>query len=134
MLNHLLTFAIFLIIGIEIRDGLTHAKAAILPSLAALGGMVFPALIFLLIAQEKSAWAVVMPTDVALAIGALSLLGSRVNPAVKLFLMTLAVADDFFSLIAIGIFYRNDLDISSAFYTIGAALIGLAIYPLVSHS
>ncbi|CAN2205077.1 Na+/H+ antiporter NhaA [Candidatus Nanopelagicaceae bacterium] len=124
MLNHFLTFAIFLIIGIEIRDGLAHAKAAILPSLAALGGMVFPALIFLLIAQEKSAWAVVMPTDVALAIGALSLLGSRVNPAVKLFLMTLAVADDFFSLIAIGIFYRSDLDISSAFYTIGAALIG----------
>ncbi len=124
MLNHFLTFAIFLIIGIEIRDGLAHAKAAILPSLAALGGMVFPALIFLLIAQEKSAWAVVMPTDVALAIGALSLLGSRVNPAVKLFLMTLAVADDLFSLIAIGIFYRSDLDISSAFYTIGAALIG----------
>ena len=124
MLNHLLTFAIFLLIGIEIREGLTHAKAAILPSLAALGGMIFPALIFLAIAPEKSAWAVVMPTDVALAIGALSLLGSRVNPSVKLFLMTLAVADDFFSLLIIGIFYRNDLDISSAFYTIGAAAIG----------
>jgi NhaA family Na+:H+ antiporter len=124
VLNHLLTFAIFLVIGIEIRDGLAHAKAAILPSLAALGGMVFPALIFLSIAHEKSAWAVVMPTDVALAIGALSILGSRVNPAVRLFLMTLAVADDFFSLVAIGIFFRRDLDISSAFYTVGAALIG----------
>lgn len=124
MLNHSLTFAIFLIIGIEIRDGLAHVKSAILPTLAALGGMIFPAFIFLVIAQEKSAWAVVMPTDVALAIGALSILGSRVNPAVKLFLMTLAVADDFFSLVVIGIFYRSDLDISSAFYTIGAALIG----------
>lgn len=124
MLNHLLTFAIFLVIGIEIRDGLTHAKAAILPSLAALGGMIFPATIYLIIAAEKSAWAVVMPTDVALAIGALSILGSRVNPAVKLFLMTLAVADDFFSLVVIGIFFRNDLDISSAFYTLGAATIG----------
>ncbi|CAN2205947.1 Na+/H+ antiporter NhaA [Candidatus Nanopelagicaceae bacterium] len=124
MLNHLLTFAIFLIIGVEIRDGLAHAKAAILPSLAALGGMIFPAIIFISIAAEKTAWAVVMPTDVALAIGALSLLGSRVNPAVKLFLMTLAVADDFFSLLVIAIFYRSDLDISSAFYTIGAALIG----------
>ena len=132
MLNHILTFAIFLVIGIEIRDGLTHAKAAILPSLAALGGMVIPALIFLVIADETSAWAVVMPTDVALAIGALSLLGSRVNPSVKLFLMTLAVADDFFSLLVIGIFYRNDLDISSAFYTIGAATIG-ALLPYRDH-
>lgn len=124
MLNHLLTFAIFLVIGIEIRDGLAHVKAAILPSLAALGGMIFPALIFLALSQDNSAWATVMPTDVALAIGALSLLGSKVNPAVKLFLMTLAVADDFFSLVVIGIFFRDDLDISSAFYTIGAAIIG----------
>jgi NhaA family Na+:H+ antiporter len=124
VLNHFLTFAIFLIIGVEIREGLNHPKAAILPSLAALGGMVFPALIFLTIAHEKGAWAVVMPTDVALAIGALTLLGTKVNPAVKLFLMTLAVADDFFSLIAIGVFYRSDLDLSSAFYTLGAAAIG----------
>lgn len=124
VLNHLLTFAIFLVIGIEIRDGLSHAKAAILPSLAALGGMVFPALIYLATAPEKSAWAVVMPTDVVLAIGALSLLGRRVNPSLKLFLMTLAVADDFFSLVVIGLFYRSDLDISSAFYTLGAAGIG----------
>jgi NhaA family Na+:H+ antiporter len=129
VLNHLLTFAIFFIIGVEIREGLSHFKAAILPAIAALGGMAFPAVIFLAIAKEKAAWAVVMPTDVALAIGALALLGSRVNPAVKLFLMTLAVADDFFSLMVIGIFYRSDLDISSAFYTIGAALIG-ALLPL----
>ena len=127
MLNHFLTFAIFLVIGIEIRDGLSHVKAAVLPAIAALGGMVFPALIYLVIGSEQSAWAVVMPTDVALAIGALSILGSRVNPAVRLFLMTLAVADDFFSLIAIGIFFRSDLDISSAFYTIGAAVIGALI-------
>ena len=127
MLNHFLTFAIFLVIGIEIRDGLSHVKAAVLPAIAALGGMVFPALIYLVIGSEQSAWAVVMPTDVALAIGALSILGSRVNPAVRLFLMTLAVADDFFSLITIGIFFRSDLDISSAFYTIGAAVIGALI-------
>ena len=73
MLSHLLTFAIFLVIGIEIRDGLSHAKAAVLPSLAAVGGMVFPAAIFLAIGINTQAWAVVMPTDVALAIGALSL-------------------------------------------------------------
>jgi NhaA family Na+:H+ antiporter len=124
VLSHLLTFLIFALIGLEIREGLAHLKAAILPTLAALGGMLAPALIYITIATEKSAWAVVMPTDVALAIGALSLLGRRVNPAVRLFLMTLAVADDFFSLVVIGIFFRSDLDISSAFYTIGAAIIG----------
>jgi NhaA family Na+:H+ antiporter len=124
MLDHLLTFAIFLMIGVEIRDGLSHLRQALLPICAALGGMIFPALIFIAIATDKSAWATVMPTDVALAIGALSLLGRRVNPAVRLFLMTLAIADDFFSLVVIGIFFSGDLEISSAFYTLGAAAIG----------
>jgi NhaA family Na+:H+ antiporter len=132
MLSHLLTFAIFLVIGIEIRDGLSHAKAAVLPSLAAIGGMVFPAAIFLAMGTNAHAWAVVMPTDVVLAIGALSLLGSKVNPAVRLYLLTLAVADDFFSLVIIGIFFRNDLEISSAFYTLGAAAIG-ALLPYRAH-
>ncbi len=127
MLNHLLTFFIFFLIGIEIREGSTHLKSALLPTTAALGGMVFPAIIFLALSPERAAWAVVMPTDVALALGALALLGRRVNPAVKLFLMTLAVADDFFSLLVMAIFYRNDLDLSSAFYTLGAAAIGVAI-------
>ena len=131
MLTHLLTFAIFLVIGIEIRIGLANVKSAVLPSLAALGGMLTPALIFLSVSSNTAPWAVVMPTDVALAIGALSLLGSRMNPSVKIFLMTLAVADDFFSLVAIGLFYRSDLDLASAFYTIGAALIG-ALLPLRS--
>ena len=132
MLNHLLTFAIFLLIGIEVRDGLAHAKQAILPSSAAVGGMVLPAAIFLIIGVNQAAWAVVMPTDVALAIGALSLLGAKVNPSVRLFLMTLAVADDFFSLVVIGIFFRNDLDLASALYTLGAAGIG-AVLPFRSY-
>jgi NhaA family Na+:H+ antiporter len=132
VLIHLLTFAIFLLIGIEIREGLAHPKAALLPAIAALGGMIVPAIIFLLVSDNSHPWATVMPTDVALAIGALSLLGSRVNPSVKLFLMTLAVADDLFSLFAMGIFFRDDLDISSAFYTIGAALIG-ALLPYRSQ-
>jgi NhaA family Na+:H+ antiporter len=127
VLNHLLTFAIFLLIGIEIRSGADNAKAAVLPSLAALGGMVLPAAIYLALGVHREAWAVVMPTDVALAIGALSLLGSTINPSVRIFLMTLAVADDFFSLVVIGIFYRSDLNLSSAFYTLGAAAIGVLL-------
>lgn len=124
MLNHLLTFAIFLVIGLEIRDGVKSATSAVLPAIGALGGMVTPAILYILFSSERSAWATAMPTDVALAIGALSLLGARVNPAVRLFLLTLAIADDAFSLLVIAIFFHNDLDLSSAFYTLGAAAIG----------
>jgi NhaA family Na+:H+ antiporter len=125
MLSEVLTFIFFLLIGLEIREGLQKPKDAILPTISALGGMIFPALIFLLLIPGSQAWAVAMPTDVALAIGALSILGKRVNPAVRLFLLTLAVADDFFSLVVIGIFFSDDLRLASAIYTLGAATIGL---------
>ena len=127
MLSEVLTFIFFILIGLEIREGLNKPKDAILPALAALGGMLLPALIFIALIPGSSAWAVAMPTDVALAIGALSILGKRVNPAVRLFLLTLAVADDFFSLLVIGIFFRDDLHLASAIYTLGAAAIGLLL-------
>ncbi|CAN2239525.1 Na+/H+ antiporter NhaA [Candidatus Planktophila dulcis] len=127
MLSEVLTFIFFILIGLEIREGLNKPKDAILPALAALGGMLLPALIFIALIPGSSAWAVAMPTDVALAIGALSILGKRVNPAVRLFLLTLAVADDFFSLLVIGIFFRDDLHLDSAIYTLGAAAIGFLL-------
>ena len=127
MLSEVLTFIFFLLIGLEIREGLQKPKDAILPAISALGGMIFPALIFLLLIPGSQAWAVAMPTDVALAIGALSILGKRVNPAVRLFLLTLAVADDFFSLVVIGIFFSDDLHLASAIYTLGAATIGFLL-------
>jgi NhaA family Na+:H+ antiporter len=127
MLSEVLTFIFFLLIGLEIRKGLDKPKDALLPALSALGGMIFPALIFLALNPHSTAWAVSMPTDVALAIGALSILGKRVNPAVRLFLLTLSVADDLLSLIVIGIFFRSDLQLSSAIYTLGAATIGLIL-------
>jgi len=127
MLNEVLTFVFFVLIGLEIREGLNKPKDAILPALCALGGMIFPAAIFQLLVNDSSAWAVAMPTDVALAIGALSFLGKRVNPQVRLFLLTLAVADDFFSLLVIGIFFRDDLHPDSAIYTLGAATLGFVL-------
>jgi NhaA family Na+:H+ antiporter len=127
MTSEILMFIFFLLIGLEIQEGLDKPKQAILPTLCALGGMVVPALIFKVIFSESHAWAVVMPTDVALAIGALSLLGRKVNPAVRLFLLTLAIADDFFSLVIIGIFFREDLHLASAIYTLGAASIGFLL-------
>ncbi len=127
MLSEVLTFIFFILIGLEIREGLNKPKDVILPALAALGGMIVPALIFIAMIPGSDAWAVSMPTDVALAIGALSILGKRVNPAVRLFLLTLAVADDFFSLVVIGIFFRQDLHLASAIYTLGAASIGFLL-------
>ena len=127
MLSEVLTFIFFILIGLEIREGLNKPKDAILPALAALGGMLLPALIFIALIPGSSAWAVAMPTDVALAIGALSILGKRINPAVRLFLLTLAVADDFFSLVVIGVFFREDLHLASAIYTLGAAAIGFLL-------
>jgi NhaA family Na+:H+ antiporter len=127
MLSEVLTFIFFILIGLEIREGLNKPREAIVPAVAALGGMLFPALIFIALIPGSSAWAVAMPTDVALAIGALSILGKRVNPAVRLFLLTLAVADDFFSLVVIGIFFRNELHLASAIYTLGAAAIGFIL-------
>ena len=127
MFSEILTFLFFLLIGLEIREGLNKPKEAILPALCALFGMVFPALIFVAIQRGSNAWAVAMPTDVALAIGALSILGKRVNPSVRLFLLTLAVADDFFSLLIIAIFFHKDLHLASAIYTLGAAAIGFLL-------
>ena len=126
-LSNILTFTFFILIGLEIREGLNKPKEIIFPSLCALSGMIFPALIFIALQTGANAWAVAMPTDVALAIGALSVLGKRVNPSVRLFLLTLAVADDFFSLVVIGIFFRKDLHLASAIYTLGAATIGLIL-------
>ena len=127
MLSEILTFVFFLLIGLEIRQGLNRPREAALPALCALFGMLFPALIFISLQRDGSAWAVAMPTDVALALGALSVLGKRVNPSVRLFLLTLAVADDFFSLLVIAIFFHKDLHLASAIYTLGAAAIGFLL-------
>jgi NhaA family Na+:H+ antiporter len=127
VLSEILTFIFFVLIGLEIREGIQRPKNALLPAISALGGMLVPALIFALLVPGSPAWAVSMPTDVALAIGALSILGKRVNPAVRLFLLTLAVADDFFSLVVIGIFFTDSLDLASAIYTLGAAAIGFVL-------
>ena len=125
MLSEVLTFIFFVLIGLEIRQGLKRPKEILFPALCALSGMVFPALIFWALHRHSSAWAVAMPTDVALAIGAISILGKKVNPAIRLFILTLAIADDLFSLFVIGIFFRSHLNLGSSVYTLGAAAIGI---------
>ena len=127
----LLISIFFLFVGIEITATLSHPKQILLPAFAALGGMIFPASAFLLLSPGNQAWATAMPTDLALALGVFALLGKRANPAVRIFLLTLAVADDLFSLIVLAIFYGDQLDIAHSASTLGAAGLGalLALIP-----
>jgi NhaA family Na+:H+ antiporter len=117
----------FLFIGLEITSTLSHPKQIVLPTFAALGGMVVPAAIFLALKPDSPAWATAMPTDLALALGVFALLGKGANPAARIFLLTLAVADDLFSLIVLAIFYGDKLDIAHSASTLGAAAIGAAL-------
>jgi NhaA family Na+:H+ antiporter len=119
----------FFLVGLEIKHGLRDFRSAVVPIFAAMGGMIFPAFIYLALNPGSHVWATSMPTDIALALGVLSLLGKRVQPEVRLFLLTLAIADDLFSLVVLGIFYGDDLHPEKAITTLGAAALGV-ILPL----
>ncbi|MDC9726296.1 MAG: Na+/H+ antiporter NhaA [Candidatus Thioglobus sp.] len=107
----------FFIIGLEIKreilvGELSNIKVAILPILAAIGGMVFPALIYLGInANEVGAggWGIPMATDIAFAISVLVLLGKRVSTALVAFLVALAIVDDLGAVLVIAIFYTDQI-------------------------
>jgi NhaA family Na+:H+ antiporter len=125
----------FFLVGLEIKREFAEGefknpKNAALPVFAALGGMALPALIFATLnssGSASSAWAVAMPTDIALALGALALLGSRIDSSLKIFLLTLAIADDLFSIIILGIFYSSGISAIKIASTIGAVLLALAL-------
>lgn len=129
MFINLLIAIFFFQVGLEIRHGLKDFKSVIVPIVAALGGMIFPAFIFLVLNPNSHVWATAMPTDIALALGVLSLLGNRVHPQARIFLLTLAIADDLFSLMILGAFYGDDLNPEKALSTLGAAALG-ALLPL----
>jgi NhaA family Na+:H+ antiporter len=106
----------FFVIGLEIKREVTSGhlstrKSITLPLFGAVGGMVVPALTYLLIAGsvEPRGWGIPMATDIALAVGVLSLLGSRVSPAIRAFLLGLAVVDDIGAILVIAIFYSTNV-------------------------
>lgn len=105
----------FLLVGLEIKrevlvGELSSFKKALLPAVAALGGMFFPALIFLFFnynSQWLSAWAIPMATDIAFSLGILILVGKRVPTSLKLFLVSFAIVDDIGAVIIIALFYTE---------------------------
>jgi NhaA family Na+:H+ antiporter len=117
--NDALMAIFFFVVGLEIKRELVHGelrdpKKAALPAIAALGGMLFPAGIFMLLNAGGAGfdgWGVPMATDIAFAVAVVSLVGSRVPPAAKVFLLTLAIADDIGAIVVIAVFYTSDLSL-----------------------
>ena len=134
-INDLLMAIFFLLVGLEIKREVVmgelsdRAKVA-LPAIAALGGMVVPAAIYAWINWDDPVgirgWAIPSATDIAFALGVLSLFGQRVPVGLKIFLMTLAVLDDLGAIVIIALFYTNDLSIQSLLLA-GLCVAGLLV-------
>jgi NhaA family Na+:H+ antiporter len=119
IVNDGLMTVFFLVVGLEIRrelhDGaLADARRAIIPVMAALGGVVAPALIYLALSgneELRRGWAVPTATDIAFAVGVLTVLGKRVPHPVRVLLLALAVIDDVIAILVIAFFYSSGIDL-----------------------
>jgi len=132
VINYGLMTIFFFVVGLEIKRELTSGnlskmRQAAAPFFAALGGMLFPALIYLAIAggTAPEGWAVPVATDIALAVGVLSLMGSRVSQGLKAFLLALAVIDDIGAILIIAIVYSTGVIFS--WLAAGAAAIAFTL-------
>ncbi len=136
----------FLLIGLELereiyQGELSSIRNAALPMFGALGGMLFPAGIFLMLnygTETQAGAGIPMATDIAFAIGILSLLGNRVPASLKIFLIALAVMDDLGAIIVIAIFYTKTIILSNLFIALGIfgallVLNRLKIYNLIPY-
>ena len=119
IINYLLMSIFFFVVGLEIKRELTSGhlaslKKAMLPFVAALGGMALPALIYLAIAGgvAPAGWGVPVATDIALAVGLLTMLGTSVAASLRSFLLALAVIDDIGAILVIAFVYSTGISIS----------------------
>jgi Na+:H+ antiporter, NhaA family len=128
----------FLVVGLEIKreflsGELRDRRAAALPVIAAVGGMVVPALIYVAInagGDGARGWGIAMPTDIAFTLGILALASRNAPPGLRSFVLTLAIVDDILTFLVIAIFYPTDLDIVPLL--IAAVLVGaMVVFPRV---
>ncbi|MEU0085142.1 Na+/H+ antiporter NhaA [Streptomyces sp. NPDC006274] len=126
----------FFVAGIELKrelvaGELSDPKAAALPVIAALCGMVMPALVYLVVTTvgggSTDGWAVPTATDIAFALAVLAVIGTSLPSALRAFLLTLAVVDDLFAILIIAVFFTSDLN----FWALGGAFAGLAVFWLL---
>ncbi|CAG0957175.1 Na(+)/H(+) antiporter NhaA [Phycisphaerales bacterium] len=131
--NDALMAAFFFVIGLEIKreflaGELRDPRKAALPLVAAVGGMAVPGLIYAAFnwgGEAMRGWAIPTATDIAFALGVLALLGRRIPPGLRVFLVTLAIADDLGALLIIAIFYTSSEHLSMASLGLAAAAMGV---------
>ena len=130
-INDLLMAVFFFVVGMEIKHEATHGhlrdpRAAAVPAIAALGGMVVPAALYLVFAAGTAAsggWGIPMATDIAFVVGVLALLGEKAPPGLRVYMLTLAIVDDIGAIIVIALFYSDGL--SLGWLGLSAAVIAL---------
>lgn len=128
--NDFLMAIFFLLVGIELKyevsvGQLRKPRQAMLPMLAAVGGVAVPALIYLgfSVSTAPHGWATPIATDIAFALGVMSLLGSRISPQTKVFFQTLAIADDILAIVVIALFYGHTPNIAWSAASLGVLVI-----------
>jgi NhaA family Na+:H+ antiporter len=128
----------FFLVGLEIkrealRGALSNRRTASLPVVAAVGGMLVPAIIYGGLNWDNEValrgWAIPATTDIAFAVSVLALLGARVPPTLKIFLLALAIIDDLGAILIIAFFYTSDLSISA----LGLAVAGVGLLALLNR-
>lgn len=137
VINDGLMTIFFFVVGLEIKrelvaGELTNVRNALLPVIAAVGGMVLPALVYLGLQwgePGQAGWAIPMATDIAFVVGLLAMLGSRVPLGLKVFLLSLAIVDDLGAILIIALFFSESL----SWTWIGAAALGLTLVALLNR-
>ena len=143
VVNDLLMAVFFFVVGMEIKRELVvgelrDRRAVALPAMAALGGMIVPAAIYLAFnagGEGSRGWGIPMATDIAFALGVVALLGNRVPPAVKVLLLTLAIVDDIGAIVVIAVFYTDQVEFKFVIAAVAIAAVvmlmhrGRVVYP-----
>ncbi len=134
-INDLLMTAFFLLVGLEIKREMVHGalsdlRSAALPIAAAIGGMAIPAGIYFAMngsGPGSDGWGVPMATDIAFAVGVLTILGKRVHPALRILLLAFAIIDDIGAILVIAIFYSSGIAVQGLVLAAAGLLLALVM-------